>query len=76
MVKNFRYLDMLLSSGKKSIVLNEDFINHEKSDPIIIDTDGIVIDANHHRIDADGKTQIFKITARNVTIKNVKQQGS
>lgn len=72
MVNNFSYLDMLLSSGKKSISLNDDFLNHEKSDPINIDTDGIVIDGNHHRIDAGSKTQIFKITARNVTIKNIR----
>ena len=72
MEKNFTYLGELISAGAKEIVLASDIIfDDNDSGCIVIDVDGIVIDGNSHKIDAKSKSQIFKITARDVTIKNL-----
>lgn len=74
--ENFKYLDDLIHSGVKKIVLDRDIVFdiEEKSeylDGINLDVDDFVIDGNGHAIDAKGKTRIFKSSGRNITIKNL-----
>ena len=74
--KNFKYLDDLIHSGVKEIVLDSDITlsGSEKSkysDGIEIDVDDIVIDGNGYGIDAKGKARIFYCTGKNITIKNI-----
>lgn len=72
MKRNFTYLGELIHSNRKEIILSSDIVFDENdSGCIIIDVDDIVIDGNRHIIDAKSQSQIFKITARNVTIKNL-----
>ena len=75
-VRNFWYLDDLIHSGSKEIVLDSDIKldKKEKStylDGIELDVDDIVIDGNGHTIDAQGKVRIFFCTGKNITIKNI-----
>ena len=75
-IRNFKYLDELIHSGTKEIVLESDIklgreINQYIVEGIKLDVDDLVIDGNGHVIDADGKTQIFHCTGKNVTIKNI-----
>ncbi|WP_405306018.1 hypothetical protein [Methanobrevibacter sp.] len=76
-VGNFKYLDDLIHSGVKEIVLDSDIVldDGEESeygrDGITIDVDGIVIDGRNHTIDAREKVPIFYARAADVTIKNV-----
>lgn len=74
--KNFKYLDDLIHSGVKEIVLNSDIIltDEERSKylkGINLDVDDLFIDANGHNIDACGKTRIFYCTGKNIAIKNI-----
>ena len=75
--KNFRYLDDLIHSGEKEIVLDSDIVlgSDEKSKyytGIQLDVDGVVIDGDGHAIDACGKTRIFECTGKNIIIRNVR----
>ena len=74
-VKNFKYLDNLIHSGVKEIVLDADIAldDGEESqylDGIRLDVDDIVIDGADHTIDARGKTRIFQCSSNNIIIKN------
>ena len=74
--KNFKYLDDLIHSGQKEIVLDSDIVlgwREEKKylDGIKLDVDDLIIDGNGHIIDAQGKTSIFFCTGKNITIKNI-----
>ena len=73
--RNFRYLDELIHSGVKEIVLDSDIILSEEESKcengIIINVDGLVIDGKGHTIDVRGKTRIFYCTGKNITIKNI-----
>ncbi|RAP51646.1 MAG: hypothetical protein BZ137_09790 [Methanosphaera sp. rholeuAM130] len=42
----------------------------ENPEGILIDIDDIIIDGNGHTIDAQKVTRIFKITGKNITLKN------
>lgn len=73
---DFRYLNDLVSSGKKEVKLNSDITldSYEESlfkEGINIETDGLVIDSDGYIIDARGKTRIFKFEGKNVTFKNI-----
>ncbi|WP_407422245.1 pectate lyase-like adhesive domain-containing protein [Methanobrevibacter sp.] len=73
---NFRYLDNLIHSGVKEIILDSDISleDNEKTeylDGIELDVDDLIIDGNGHRIDARIKTRIFHCSGNNVTIKNI-----
>ena len=75
-IKNFKYLDNLIHSEIKEIVLDTDIVlgDNEKSgykDGIKLDLDDLAIDWNSHSIDARGVTRIFYCTGKNVTIKNI-----
>ena len=75
-IKNFKYLDNLIHSGAKEIVLDTDIVlgSDEKSqylNGIKLDVDDLAIDGNGHAIDALGLTRIFYCTGKNVTIKNI-----
>ena len=74
--KNFKYLDELIHSGVKEIVLDADIIlgDEEMSEyleGINLDVDDLIIDGGDFAIDACGKTRIFFITGKNITIKNI-----
>ena len=71
--RNFKYLDDLIHSGAKEIILDEDIITGKDLYfwGINIDVDDISIDGNGFSIDALSKTPIFKITGNNVTLKNI-----
>lgn len=74
--KNFKYLDNLIHSGVKEIILDSDInlSDREKSkysEGIKLDVDDLVIDGNGHTIDAKGKTRIFDCTGKNIFIKNI-----
>ncbi len=72
----FKSLQRLINGKDTEITLNGD-INLESSEEsdfsegILIDKDNITIDGNNFKINANGKTPIFKITSKKVTIKNV-----
>ena len=75
-IRNFKYLDDLIHSGKKEIGLDSDIVldSDEKSqylDGINLEVDDLIIDGNGHIIDAQGKTRIFYCTGKNITIKNI-----
>lgn len=75
-VNGFRYLDKLIHSGVKKIVLDSDITlstleSLKYGEGIKIDVDNIEIDGNGHTVDANNKTRIFNISAKNVTIKNI-----
>ena len=74
--RNFRYLDDLVHSGVKEILLDSDIVlsRDEKSqylNGIELDVDDLVIDGNGYAIDAQGLTRIFHCTGKNVFIKNI-----
>ena len=76
MSKNFKYLDDLIHSGLKEIVLDSDIIadDNECYNPktrIKLDVDDLVIDGNGHTVDAREKTLMFKCFGKNITIKNL-----
>jgi len=73
--RNFRYLDDLIHCGKNEIVLDSNIVldtqEEEKyNDGIPVDIDNIVIDGEHHEIDARDLTRIFNVSA-NITLKNI-----
>ena len=73
---NFKYLDNLIHSGKKKIILDSDIIlgdGEEEiySEGIKIDVDHILIDGNGHTIDAREKVRIFEIESIDVDIFNI-----
>lgn len=74
--KSFKYLDDLIHSGAREIVLDSDIVLAREElkkylDGIKIDLDDIVIDGNGFSIDACNQTRIFLCTGKNVTIKNI-----
>lgn len=76
MQKNFKYLDNLIHSGVKEVVLDSDIIlgDDESSDSpyvINIDVNGLIIDGNGYVIDGANKTCMFICTGENITIKNI-----
>ena len=75
-IRNFRYLDELVHSGVKEIVLDSDIILGQREEKkylegIKLDVDDLVIDGNGHSIDAQGKTRIFEANGKNIIIKNI-----
>lgn len=75
-LKNFKYLDELIHSGVKEIVLDADIIlgDEEMSEyleGINLDVDDLIIDGGDYAIDACEKTRIFFINGKNITIKNI-----
>lgn len=74
--KNFKYLDDLIHSGEKEIVLDSDIVlsdgeESEYRDGIELYRYGLTIDGNGHTIDARRKARIFHCTGENITIKNI-----
>ncbi len=74
--KNFKYLDELIHSGVKEIVLDSNIVlgNDEESqyvDGMKLDVDDLLIDGGGHKIDARGKTRIFCCSGKNIKIKNI-----
>ena len=75
-IRNFKYLDDLIHSGAKEIVLDSDIVlsdgeEYEYLEGIKLDVDDLIIDGNGHTIDAQGLTRIFCCTGKNITIKNI-----
>ena len=75
-IKNFKYLNELIHSGAKEIVLDSDIVlgDDEESqylEGIELDVDDLAIDGNGHTIDARGKARIFECIGKNVIIKNI-----
>jgi predicted outer membrane repeat protein len=76
MGNNFKYLDELVHSGVKKIILDSDIVlgegeESEYSDGIKLDFDDLIIDGNNYSIDACEKTRIFECSGKNVSIKNI-----
>ena len=74
--KNFKYLDDLIHSGEKKIVIDSDIILNEDEvsrylDGIKLNVKDCVIDGNGHTVDACGKTRIFESMGENIRIKNL-----
>lgn len=74
--ENFKYLDDLIHSGVKKIVLDSDIILNENEESkylngIKLNVNDIVIEGNGHTIDACGKTRIFECMGKNISIKNL-----
>ena len=75
-IRNFKYLDELIHSDEKEIILDSDIVlsdgeESEYKDGITLDIDDLVIDGNGHTIDAQEKTRIFECIGKNITIKNI-----
>lgn len=73
---NFTYLNDLIHSETKEIVLNTDIKLNEKElstfrDGITLDVDNLIIDGNGFSIDGIGKTRFFNITGKNIVLKNI-----
>ena len=67
MQRNFKYLDDLIHSGTKTVVLDSDIVLDDCEvdqymEGISLDIDGLVIDGNGHSIDARCKSRIFKVS--------------
>ena len=74
--KNFKYLDDLIHSGAKEIVLDSDIVlgddeESQYSQGIKLDADDLIVDGNGHTIDARRKTRIFYCTGKRITLKNM-----
>ena len=74
--KNFKYLDELIHSGIKEIVLDSDIVLSDDEElqyleGIKLDVDDLIINGNGHRIDSQGKTRIFHCTGKNIAIENI-----
>jgi hypothetical protein len=74
--RNFRYLDDLIHSGVKEILLDADIVLNRGEESqylngIELDVDDLVIDGNGYAIDAQGLTRIFHCTGKNVFIRNI-----
>jgi len=79
-MKGFKYLDKLIHSGAKEIVLDSDIkIADEElkeySKGIELDLDDIIINGNGHSIDGCKKARIFISTGKNIQIKNITLKG-
>ena len=76
MQNNFKYLDELIQSGAKEIVLDSDIVlsdgeESEYKNGIKLDVDDLTIDGNGYSVDANGKARIFHCTGKNITIKSI-----
>ena len=74
--KNFKYLDELIHSGEKKIVLDADITLSDDevsyyNDGINLNVDDLIIDGNGYSIDGGKKRRIFNCNAKNVTLKNI-----
>lgn len=74
--RNFKYLDALVHSGAKEIIIDSDIIldDYEESlylDGIRLNVDNLTIDGNGHEINAKEKTRIFTIYGKNIVFKNL-----
>lgn len=66
------HLKDLINSGVKEMVLDCDIIFDENNrNDIKIFDDDLIIDGKGHTIDADGKSRIFTIRGKNITVKNL-----
>ena len=70
---NFTYLNDLIHSETKEIVLNTDIKLNEKElstfrDGITLDVDNLIIDGNGFSIDGIGKTRFFNITGNSLMV--------
>lgn len=79
--KSYQYLDELIQSGKKEIILDYDIklrtgaLNKEilrYGDGIKISNDELVFDGNGHTIDGNEEANLFRINGKKVIIKNLK----
>lgn len=73
----FKYLDKLIHSGAKKIVLDSDihlstFESLKYINGIDVDVDHLEIDGNGHTIDANNKSRIFAISAKHIIIRNIR----
>ena len=71
--KGFKYLDGLIHSGEKEIVLDADILLEDGEESqflngIELDIDFLTIRGDGHSIDACGKTRIFDVTAMSVKL--------
>ena len=72
--RDFKYLDRLIHSGEKVIVLDSDICKNGKlryQNGIKVNVDDITIDGNGYTIDAQKAGSIFLCTGKNITIKNL-----
>ena len=74
--RDFKYLDELIHSGAKEIVLDSNVILDDGEDDeylegIRLDVDDVTINGDGHTIDARGKARMFECTGRNVTLFNL-----
>lgn len=75
-IRDFEYLNDLINSGVHEIVLDSDIVLDENksydNDGIRLNVDNLIIDGNHHTIDACGKSRIFNIgNNKNIIIKSL-----
>ena len=75
-VENFSYLKELLLSAKGSVKLDKDILFKESeqsflNEGIVLENDNLTIEGNNHTIDANSLSRIFKITGKNITIRNL-----
>ena len=74
---DFTYLDEKIHDGKNEEIKLENDILFESYEidfyegGIELDIDNLVIDGNGSTIDGDGKTRIFIVTGKNITLKNI-----
>ena len=73
---DFKYLDDLIHSGVKKISLDDDVvITYEElsnyPNGIKIDVDDLEIEGNNKTITAQGKTRIFEVFGRNISLKDI-----
>ena len=73
----FEYLESLILGENDEIILDKDIIlNHFESSfyegGIDLNKDNLIIDGQNHIIDANGLSRVFFVSAKNVTLKNIK----
>lgn len=73
----FEYLESLIHGENDKIMLDKDIIlNHFESSfyegGIELNQDNLIIDGQNHIIDANGLSRVFFVSAKNVTLKNIK----
>lgn len=74
---DFEHLDKLIHENDSStLVLDEDIYlmpqeRYFYEGGIELNIDGLVIDGNGHTIDGGGKSRIFFVTGKNITLKNI-----
>ena len=73
--RNFKYLDDLIHSGVKHVVLDSDIVldddEVEYVDGIKLDIDDLIIDGNGYSIDAKCQSRIFNVLVDGITFKNL-----